>query len=166
MQSQDPPPPSTGSASTGAASAQPSTTCKPTRWDPAYRAAYYAKKKQDHEWMAQRRAHNLMKKNEAYRNDVSERRKSYMRNARARGYEWLLSDQESASMFRQPCHYCLRTTADVGMLMGIDRKDNSEGYSASNTVPCCRNCNIAKGASLYESFIAYLEAIAKNHAPK
>jgi len=42
---------------------------------------------------------------------------------------------------------------------GIDRVDNSKGYSDTNCVPCCSECNHAKGTKSYGEFIKYLERI-------
>lgn len=39
------------------------------------------------------------------------------------------------------CHYCHRT--DVRM--GCDRIDNSKGHTTTNVVPCCKECNFARG---------------------
>jgi hypothetical protein len=39
------------------------------------------------------------------------------------------------------CHYCHRT--DVRM--GCDRIDNSKGHTKANVVPCCKDCNFARG---------------------
>jgi 5-methylcytosine-specific restriction endonuclease McrA len=81
--------------------------------------------------------------------------------ARNRGLEWLLSDDEAFEMFKGACHYCKRVGCDEGMV-GIDRKDNSRGYSTDNCVPCCETCNRAKGVKSYEFMLDYVNSIARN----
>jgi hypothetical protein len=44
-----------------------------------------------------------------------------------------------------PCHYC---EGDIGFNIGLDRKDNTVGYSYENVVPCCGICNSTKGKHL------------------
>lgn len=45
-----------------------------------------------------------------------------------------------------PCDYCGGALPEVGY--GIDRKNNSKGYTSENSVPCCYQCNTMKGAYL------------------
>ncbi|MGJ4945153.1 HNH endonuclease signature motif containing protein [Bradyrhizobium sp. HKCCYLS1011] len=39
---------------------------------------------------------------------------------------------------------------------GIDRKDNGQGYTIENCVPCCSVCNHAKHTMGYEQFIMWI----------
>lgn len=59
-----------------------------------------------------------------------------------RGYEWALDTDTAASMITGPCFYCGELPTDV--LNGIDRMDNSKGYTPENTVGCCGVCNNMK----------------------
>lgn len=53
------------------------------------------------------------------------------------------------------CHYCLsdrkiepycyKNGKYISAYYGLDRADNSLGYTKENCVPCCTKCNIAKG---------------------
>lgn len=45
---------------------------------------------------------------------------------------------------------------------GIDRLDNSKGYTIDNSVACCSKCNIAKGTDTKEEYIARCKAVS-NH---
>lgn len=50
------------------------------------------------------------------------------------------------------CHYCSNPLPESGH--ALDRKDNSQGYTRSNVVPCCGLCNMTKGR-----FISYDEML-------
>jgi len=42
-----------------------------------------------------------------------------------------------------PCHYCSGPLPICGH--GLDRLDNTKGYTKENIAPCCRYCNQRKG---------------------
>jgi len=146
----------------------------------AYQADYYKRKIQDPEWKAKKRASTResvrkwwLKKHEdaefraselARSRSATRRLASYKTGARQRGLCWLLADAEAVAMFHSSCHYCKRSVADVGCIMGIDRKNNDLGYEYTNCVPCCKPCNVGKHTMPYEAFIAYLDAIVRNRA--
>lgn len=44
---------------------------------------------------------------------------------------------------------------------GVDRKDNSIGYTIDNCVTACKLCNYAKKAMSYDNFIDWLDRITK-----
>ena len=73
----------------------------------------------------------------------------YKKSARGRGYEWALSDERALELFSLPCHYCNKQEG----LNGIDRQDNSVGYTNENCVPCCWSCNDGKGAKNESEFL-------------
>lgn len=89
----------------------------------------------------------------------------YKTSARKRNYDWLLSDEEFASLTSGDCFYCgiepkqickasrsCRQTSQV-IYNGIDRIDNSKGYVIGNVVSCCKICNRAKDVMSKEDFI-------------
>mgnify|MGYP001559832597 CR=1 len=41
------------------------------------------------------------------------------------------------------CYYCQFPLPDAGV--GLDRLDNSIGYTVANVVPCCTDCNYTRG---------------------
>lgn len=68
----------------------------------------------------------------------------------------------------QPCHYCgdccqsvsLNRGANGGFsYTGIDRKNNQEGYTAQNSIPCCKTCNYMKLDHDYDFFLSHLQKI-------
>lgn len=96
--------------------------------------------------------------------------KRYIKSARARGYEFNLTEEETVKLFKDNCHYCgespsNRTGKQIGKIVptnGIDRKDNSIGYSIDNCVPCCKYCNKMKLYHSYEDFTSHILKIANN----
>lgn len=78
----------------------------------------------------------------------------YRRAARKRGLVWAISDDHFRFLTKQPCRYCGKApsmTSDphkrsngIYVYTGIDRVNNSEGYTVRNSVPCCKTCNYAK----------------------
>lgn len=93
----------------------------------------------------------------------------YKRHAKERGLEYCLTAAEFAFLIRQPCHYCGITGANTitnrsipegFRYNGIDRADSSRGYTKSNVVPCCGQCNKAKLAMSQEEFIGWAVRVA------
>jgi len=56
-------------------------------------------------------------------------------------------------LWGKPCHYC---GCDIEVT-GLDRKDNSKGYTLDNVVSCCWGCNTKKGTKPYEDFLAEIK---------
>lgn len=48
---------------------------------------------------------------------------------------------------------------------GIDRKNNSKGYTLENAVPCCGQCNIAKASFTEHEFISWVRMVYENTYP-
>lgn len=83
-------------------------------------------------------------------------------------------------MIHLPCHYCGRQDCNkidipsksrdrIPLLQnfrynGIDRVDNTKGYTIQNTVPCCMVCNRAKNSMSYREFIEYLDALTSHRS--
>lgn len=75
----------------------------------------------------------------------------YQRNAKRRGLEWKLSDEEFVQIIRGACWYCGEMESmqsDRGYSLcsynGIDRLDPALGYTPENCVTACKVCNNAK----------------------
>ena len=49
---------------------------------------------------------------------------------------------------------------------GIDRLDNTRGYTIDNCVPCCTRCNTIKLDASYDEFIAKIKQIYNFHIEK
>jgi hypothetical protein len=83
--------------------------------------------------------------------------KVYRKNAKTRGYPWDLTEQQFAFLISQNCRYC------GGPGGGVDRVDNTRGYSPDNVVPCCRKCNRAKDTMTHHEYIDRCCRIADIH---
>ncbi len=87
----------------------------------------------------------------------------YRGSAKAKGLPFELTEEEFQVLTSANCHYC-GTTPRLEICFnnkpyttytfnGIDRKDNSSGYTAENSVSCCHACNSCKGARSYAEFL-------------
>ena len=63
--------------------------------------------------------------------------------AKFRGIVWTLTLTEFTSLRSNACSYCAFPLPEAGS--GLDRIDNSLGYSAGNVSPCCTACNSTRG---------------------
>ena len=83
----------------------------------------------------------------------------YKDSASIRGLSFSLSDEEVKTFIFHNCHYCgsepLNTKKNSRVEVkynGIDRVDNTKGYTIKNSVPCCKKCNSAKGKLSIDEF--------------
>ena len=87
---------------------------------------------------------------------------SYKKDARYRNYEFKLEREEFKNLVFSNCHYCgkppakqlyIKKTINGSIIYnGIDRVDNTKGYTINNVVPCCTHCNSCKFTSKYNDF--------------
>jgi hypothetical protein len=92
--------------------------------------------------------------------------REYNRSAKKRGLEFSLSKEEFTSLASGNCYYCgsepaLRKADRRKPIKsnGIDRQNNSQGYTFSNSRSCCKICNIAKSTLSFEEFIAWISKV-------
>jgi hypothetical protein len=92
----------------------------------------------------------------------------YKRNARSRKYEFSLTKDQFIKLVASPCFYCgglpsrvipYNNGKDNFLYNGIDRKDNSIGYTLGNSVSCCRRCNRMKMAMTESEFLEHIRKI-------
>jgi|ERR1035437_2530533 hypothetical protein len=76
---------------------------------------------------------------------------SYKANARHRGLLWELTEEQFRELTKAPCHYSgefpstvLKSRCEEYVYNGIDRVDNSKGYTIDNCVTCCHAINLMK----------------------
>lgn len=79
----------------------------------------------------------------------------YKRNANRKGIEFNLTVEDILANAFENCHYCgslprnkLREKDGGSYYQGLDRVDNSNGYTPENIIPCCHFCNNIKGENL------------------
>lgn len=93
-------------------------------------------------------------------------------NARRRGLEDRLTDAQVFEIHRSCCAYCGTPPSNFKSAYhggyrynGIDRVDNTKGYLPNNCVPCCAQCNIAKGTKTTREFFLHCLAVAERVMP-
>lgn len=84
-----------------------------------------------------------------YHKQPKNRYATYKRGAESRGYVFELSIEEFSNLWNKPCCYCNTDITGIG----IDRVDNSKGYTINNTIACCTTCNFMKGKLTHVEFI-------------
>lgn len=94
----------------------------------------------------------------------------YIRQAKSRGYSFDISKEHAIFLFKQNCFYC---NSSIKRCIspkaygdyyrnGIDRKDNTLGYTIDNCVSCCTECNQRKRAMFWKDFIKWARNITEN----
>jgi hypothetical protein len=63
--------------------------------------------------------------------------------AKSRKLEWDITLEQLVRLRSNVCHYCQFPLAETGT--GLDRRDNDAGYTLSNVIPCCADCNRTRG---------------------
>lgn len=91
-------------------------------------------------------------------------------NAKRRGYDCLLSFDEFMSLSKLSCVYCGQppknqvkpgNSTTPFVCNGIDRKNNTIGYTIKNSVTCCSTCNYAKRDMPESEWLNWLDRIIK-----
>lgn len=107
----------------------------------------------------------------AFNNYFSSRRN----RAKKEGKLWELTKEQVRSITSLNCYYCGREPLQRSgerhnrqyaggpyIYNGLDRIDNSGGYTIDNIVPCCGTCNLAKKTASLSEFRDWI-AKAYNH---
>ena len=90
-----------------------------------------------------------------------------------RGLEFELTKDQVRELTAQNCHYCGALPTQITrrgrsggkyIYNGLDRKNNSLGYTIDNVVPCCKTCNYAKNKMDYEEFRAWIAVVFDHFA--
>ncbi len=96
---------------------------------------------------------------------------SYKGGSRKRGIGWALSNEHFDKLTQGLCYYCgippMQFSKSVGehgayTHNGIDRVDNTKGYTVENCVTCCKICNTAKRDLTLTEFLDWVARIS-NH---
>lgn len=95
--------------------------------------------------------------------------KAYKNGAKHRGYDYNLTDSEAEFFFDKNCYYCgipPQPNSQGYVYTGIDRLDNTKGYSKDNCVPCCSMCNTIKMDHSLEKFNTWIINLFSNYGKK
>lgn len=103
------------------------------------------------------------------------RRNCYMQyqyGSRTRGLDWSLTEEQFNLLTTSNCYLCgvcpsqvhkiytlRKTVTHTCLINGIDRLDNSRGYTPDNVKACCKRCNIAKHNMTQEQFNEWLSRL-------
>ena len=104
-------------------------------------------------------------RNEKHENFNNKERyyKSYINNALKREYEFTLNFEEFCELVDKECFYCHHNISEE--TNGIDRIDNSKGYTQENTVSCCEKCNRIKHVYHVNFFVEKCKIIGLSELP-
>ena len=89
-------------------------------------------------------------------------------NAKQRNLEFNLSKNEFRELSQLSCYYCGNLPSNKIInkygngdfsYNGLDRIDNSKGYTIDNVVPCCAKCNTAKSDYTEKEFYILIKSI-------
>ena len=98
---------------------------------------------------------------------------SYKNHARSRDLQFSLTETECEALFGEPCWYCGIEPSNISgrsenngsfTYNGIDRVDNSQGYTPANVVTCCKQCNSSKSDLSLNEFLDWIKRVGK-HGP-
>jgi hypothetical protein len=101
--------------------------------------------------------------------------KVYEWNAKVKKLPFELSRELFRALVASPCHYCGAPPSskipagDIwsGLTYnGVDRYDNSKGYTEENSVACCKICNRAKRDLPIEEFLKWIKSICSHQQEK
>lgn len=80
----------------------------------------------------------------------------YSGNAKRKSLSFDLTEDQFTALIRSPCYYCGSLPSPTN---GVDRKENSLGYTPTNSAPCCSICNYAKRDMCEISFLTWVNRI-------
>jgi len=103
--------------------------------------------------------------------------RTYKYSAQKRELEWSLTDQDFRNLINSNCWYCGRpptsmtlgherkTSKSTYTANGIDRIDNTIGYTFTNSVPCCQACNYMKRDLPLSDFLDHVKRLSHLASP-
>ena len=122
------------------------------------------------------------RKTTARNSSINGLKNRYSQNAKSKKYEWELNLEKFTELVFGNCFYCgikplqfynvynkrkdlTQEWINSGIIYynGIDRKDNSIGYTENNCVSCCFVCNRAKRSMDFQEFKQWINRIINYH---
>ena len=119
---------------------------------------YQRIKEYQKEWSRKRYSENkelYIERNKLYAKTTKARFGNLKRRSKTRGYDVSLTLEQFEQVVSNPCTYC----GDKPEIIGIDRQDNSIGYSYENSVSCCKTCNMMKHVLSITEFLDHIKRI-------
>lgn len=95
--------------------------------------------------------------NKRFNHTFEGRFRSIKHSAHKRGFEFAISFEEFKNIISGLCVYC----GEDEKTIGIDRSDNSIGYTKDNSAPCCSMCNYMKKSYTTKEFLDHILKIYK-----
>lgn len=120
------------------------------------------------EFLKNRKTENMAKRIKNYAKTIFKEHKTTARNNRK---TTSLEIDEFEALITNRCFYCdiagskpvyqLIDGRDVirKVVNGIDRKNNSQGYTTENSVSCCSRCNYAKHIMDLDEFVSWIGSV-------
>lgn len=96
--------------------------------------------------------------------------RNYKGSAKIRGLNFELTSDDFLHLIKGNCYYCgdapnqkvkLKRYSEEFIYNGVDRVDNTKGYTQENCVPCCGICNQMKMDLSLNDFYKRIDAIAR-----
>jgi len=86
---------------------------------------------------------------------------SYATRAKKKGLDFSLTQDEFDDLRKRECYICGN---QYSHLIGVDRVNNSRGYTLDNCKPCCNMCNLIKREYTLDSVLSRCADVAKLHS--
>ena len=97
--------------------------------------------------------------NNIYRNNnINYHYRNYERTAELKNLDFELSFEEFCEIVQEKCYYCGEFSENKKFI-GIDRKDQKQGYVIDNCVSSCEMCNMMKNSLTENMFLKRVEHI-------
>ena len=93
--------------------------------------------------------------NHLYQRDIGGRWRTHRFGALRKNLVMTLTKDDFTRLISAPCRYCGFTDGFIG----VDRVDNSKGYTLDNSVPCCKTCNYMKKNLSVKDFLYHISKI-------
>lgn len=93
---------------------------------------------------------------------------TYQQNAKKRNRSFELNKKQFRNLTQESCSYCgsepsgiieKKRQNGIYVYNGIDRIDNTKGYTSDNCVSCCKMCNLMKRGLTVKEFLDHVKKI-------
>jgi len=98
---------------------------------------------------------DIVERDKRYNKTLKGRYKVLRNGAKHRNRKLELSFEQFCEIVERPCIYCGETEKRIG----IDRTDNTIGYTKKNSAPCCTVCNFMKRTMTKKDFLLHIDKV-------